>query len=173
MVPTVALPPAMPFTAQVTVFVSVLLTCALNLKVLKPRMVFVLGETTTLTGLTAAIVFALETVEPAPGFITVTWICVPAAEFDVPFTVICVADCEVIVRAVLSSNATTAVGRKLLPVIVSTNGVAVFRAARLRAVIDGTGLLLVAVAFARVANEMSATAVATDLGFNDKEKFLR
>ena len=72
MVPTVALPLVMPFTAQVTVFVSVLLTCALNLNVVKPRMVFALGETTTVTGLVTAMVFVLETVAPAPGFVTVT-----------------------------------------------------------------------------------------------------
>ena len=121
-------------------------------------MVIVLGETATATGLATARVFALETEAPAPGFVTVTWICVPDADVEVPFKVICVVDCAVIVKAVLSSKATAAVGMKPVPVIVKTNGVAVFNPGRLKEVMDGTAFSSVTVADAILVGSAVLTA---------------
>ena len=59
-VPTVALPPTVPFTAQTTVLVLVLLTPALNLNVVNPRMVLVFGEIATAIGAATVIVLAVE-----------------------------------------------------------------------------------------------------------------
>ncbi len=57
--------------------------------------------------------------------VTVTLITLPAGELEVPLSVICVADCAVMVRGVLSSNATLAEAAKPVPVMVRVNGSAV------------------------------------------------
>ena len=50
MVPTVELPPVMPFTFQVTAVLEVLVTVAVNWRVLPTRTLALVGEIVTLTG---------------------------------------------------------------------------------------------------------------------------
>src|SRR5579872_971166 len=121
MVPIVELPPATPFTVQVTLGSRAPVTVAVNACGLPVRTMAVAGATTTATPPLTTMFTPVETLAPGSGLCTVI-ICVPAcAVVAVPAAVSCVDETYAVMSAVVPMYA-TAVGAKCEPFSVNRNG---------------------------------------------------
>ena len=122
-VPSVALPPAVPFTDQVT-FVFVLpVTTAVNDCVAPARKVALAGATPTerlLDGPVTVSFTAADAINPGFGFCTVKLTLPTCADVAVPVALICVAEVRVVVSAVVP-NISVAPGAKFVPFTVNVN----------------------------------------------------
>jgi hypothetical protein len=144
-VPSVALPPAVPFTDQVT-FVFVLpVTVAVNACVAPARKVALAGATTTerlLDGPVTVSFTATDAINPGFGFCTVRFTLPICADVAVPVAVTCVAEVRVVVSAVLP-NISVAPGAKFVPFTVSVKATPLVTEVGVTEVMAGVGLLSV------------------------------
>src|SRR5271166_3953587 len=120
MVPTVALPPAIPFTDQLTAMFVAPVTVALKTCWLPARITPVAGVTCTTIPFTCALI-ALEALAPGAGFCTVMLTVPTSASVAVPVAVNCVEEITVVVSAVVPRK-TVAPGAKCAPVKERVNG---------------------------------------------------
>ena len=120
MVPMLALPPATPFTDQLTAVLFVPVTVAVNTCWLPERIMPVAGDTCTTMPFTCAVI-AAETLDPGAGFCTVMFTLPTCASVAVPVAVNCVEEITVVVSAVVPIK-TVAPGAKCKPVRVNVKG---------------------------------------------------